>query len=81
MIDGQIIPDMFSTRDETVHAIMKRPVAKHYTSSAVLSVEPLIDKVVGQFCQHLGERFVKGGSACDLGKWIAYCETFSSHPS
>lgn len=68
---------MFSLTDVSEHARMKRPIAKHYSPAGVLSIEPLVDTVIGQFCQHLESRFIKGpssGQVCDLGDWIAYCE-------
>lgn len=68
---------MFSLTDPDEHARMKRPIAKHYSPGSVLSIEPLVDTVIGQFCHHLEERFVIGpneGRTCDLGEWIAYCK-------
>jgi hypothetical protein len=66
---------MFSLPDPAAHQQMKRPVAKYYSSSAVLTVEPLVDKVVGRLCDHLETRFANGSKVCDLGAWIAYCES------
>lgn len=55
---------------------MKRPVGKYYSQSSVLTLEPLMDTVIGDFCNHLETRFMKGkeNMQCDLGQWIAFCE-------
>lgn len=53
---------------------MKRPIGKYYSSSSVLSVEPLINLVARDLCGYLDERFVKANKPCDLGAYIAYCE-------
>ncbi|RSL89151.1 hypothetical protein CEP52_014981 [Fusarium oligoseptatum] len=52
---------------------MKRPIGKYYSSSSVLSVEPLINRVALDLCGYLDERFVKANKPCDLGAYIAYC--------
>lgn len=57
---------------------MKRPVAKFYTPSAVLSIEPLIDSVMSDLCDHLDSKHVQTGKPCDIGSWIAYCRCNNS---
>lgn len=73
MINGQIIYNLFSESDPAAHAYMKRPVAKFYTPRAVLSMEPLIDSVMADLCDHLDSKFASTGRQCDIGSWIAYC--------
>lgn len=73
VIGGQIIYNLFSQTDVSEHYKWKRPIAKHYSPGAVLTVEPLVDKVVGKLLTHLDERFAQLGEPCDLGRWIAFC--------
>lgn len=65
---------MFSQVDSTKHARMKRPVVRHYSTSAVLAMEPNMDTVIREFTKNLDERFVKPNKVCDFGNWIGYCK-------
>lgn len=75
-IDGKLTYHLFSTTDQAAHARMKRPIVKYYSMSSVLAMEPHVNRVLGDFCKHLENRFMdKTGapsSDCDLGRWIAY---------
>ncbi|KAH8204472.1 hypothetical protein TruAng_001388 [Truncatella angustata] len=73
-INGKITYHLFSETDQVEHARMKRPIAKYYTQSSLLSFEPLMDRVITDFCTHLNCRFAKRSNAatCDLGEWIAF---------
>lgn len=75
LIEGQIVYNLFSTTDQAVNARMKKPIAKHYALGSVLSIEPLLDSVIGDFCTILEERFIdgpEGSKAFDLGAYLAY---------
>lgn len=41
-----------------------------------MTLEPLMDTVIGDFCGHLETRFMNGkqNQECDLGQWIGFCE-------
>lgn len=54
---------------------MKRPIAQYYSVSSVSGLEPLMDKVIREFCGHLEMRFM--GDKCkpfDLGEWLGFCK-------
>ena len=54
---------------------MKRPIVHYYSASSVAALEPLMDKVIGDFCGHLETRFMgKTSKLFDLGEWIAFCK-------
>ncbi|CAK7208017.1 hypothetical protein SEUCBS139899_010851 [Sporothrix eucalyptigena] len=75
IIDGKITYHLFSTTDQADHARMKRPIAKYYSMSSVLAMEPQVNAVLNDLCKHLEERFMDGANAGkdgDLGEWIAY---------
>lgn len=73
---GKITYHLFSTTDQEEHARMKRPIVKYYSQGSVLTLEPLMDTVIGDFCDHLETRFMKDNQQieCDLGQWIGFCE-------
>ncbi|KAK8068802.1 Cytochrome P450 monooxygenase vrtE [Apiospora phragmitis] len=74
IVNGKITYHLFSETNQANHARMKRPIVQYYSASSVLSLEPLMDKVIADFCRHLETRFMGDNSkAFDLGEWIAFC--------
>lgn len=59
---------------------MKRPIVKYYSQGSVLTLEPLMDTVISDFCDHLETRFMGGKQSqeCDLGQWIGFCKHFKN---
>lgn len=84
MPNGQIVYNVFSTTDPAEHSRMQRPIAKHFSSSGVLALEPLTDRSIQQLCDSLESRFASSGSTkgepCDLGEWLAYCSESPPSP-
>ncbi|KAI0149828.1 cytochrome P450 [Hypoxylon sp. NC0597] len=72
MRKGTILPTIFATQDESLHRMLKRPIAGVYSMSNLVSFEPLVDRTIEVFCQELDRRFVLPGKACDLGAWLQY---------
>ncbi|KAG7042730.1 benzoate 4-monooxygenase cytochrome p450 [Colletotrichum scovillei] len=72
IINGKITYHMFSEVDNVEHARLKRPVVRHYSVPSVLAMEPHMDQVIDEFCDHLQSRFVDTGKKCDFGDWLAY---------
>lgn len=73
-IDGKITYHMFSECDPKIHALIKRPVVRHYSVPAVLAMEPLMDSVISDFVSALRKRYVEPKKTCELGDWLSYCE-------
>ena len=59
--------------DPAGHARMQKPIAKYFSISGILALEPLMDESVQDLCNQLERRFAGGAKTCDLGEWIAYC--------
>ncbi|KAK8097678.1 benzoate 4-monooxygenase cytochrome p450 [Apiospora kogelbergensis] len=73
VVNGKITYHLFSETDQANHARMKRPIVHYYSASSVAALEPLMDKVIGDFCGHLETRFMgKTSKSFDLGEWIAF---------
>ncbi|KAI0194227.1 putative benzoate 4-monooxygenase cytochrome P450 [Astrocystis sublimbata] len=80
MRKGVILPAIFSTQDEGLHRMLKRPIAGVYSMSNVVSFEPLVDSTIAVFRQELERRFVckeedkseDKGRVCDFGVWLQY---------
>ena len=74
VINGKITYHLFSETNQAEHARMKRPIVKYYSLPSCLTLEPLMDSVIGDFCDQLETRFMGGGQTpCDLGEWIGFC--------
>lgn len=72
-VNGQLLMNMFATADVAEHQAFKRPVAKHYSLGASLSLEPLMDSPIENLCQQLSARFAGGHRSFDLSDWIKFC--------
>ncbi|KAK3356708.1 cytochrome P450 [Lasiosphaeria hispida] len=74
-VGGRIVHNLFSQDDKDKHAAEKKPVAKYYSPTGVVLLEPLVDKVIRQLCDELDKRFITKaatGKTFDLGNWILY---------
>ena len=74
IINGKITYHMFSEVDPTKHALIKRPIVRHYSMPAVLAMEPLMDAVIKEFCETLQKRYVEPKKTCEFGDWLTYCK-------
>ncbi|KAL3477958.1 cytochrome protein [Aspergillus californicus] len=73
--DGRIIYNLFSECDPETHARQKRPIAKHYSMTEMLLLEPHVDEVMGYLCYRLEETFIDTPNAektCALDDWISF---------
>ncbi|KAL4883507.1 cytochrome P450 [Aspergillus karnatakaensis] len=73
--NGKILYNIFSECDPETHARDKRPIAKHYSLTDVLLLEPHIDEQIEYLCQRLEEKFINTSSQeqpCDIDDWISF---------
>lgn len=85
-INGHIVYNVFSQKDEEKHAAEKKPIAKYYSPTGVVTLEPLIDKTITQLCDELDKRFAAKTASnakkpFDLGNWILYCSSLPLPPN
>ncbi|PLB36518.1 cytochrome P450 [Aspergillus candidus] len=71
---GKVVPTIFSTQDESVHEIMKRPIAQVYAMTSLKSYEALVESTEAFFFDRLGE-LADEGKPIDLGKWLHWFAT------
>jgi hypothetical protein len=64
---GQIVPTVFSVRDEEYHKALKRPVAHAYSTSTLKGFEALVDECIKIFEDKL-TKYEK--TDLDFGKWL-----------
>ena len=69
---GGKIPDVFATRDEDVHRLMRRPVANLYSVTNLLRLETLMTSTVQYLFVRLDELFADKGVDFDLFNWIQF---------
>ncbi|KAJ0119047.1 hypothetical protein J7T55_013282 [Diaporthe amygdali] len=69
--------NIFSEVRPVEHSLMKKPVAKYWTTSAVARMEPHIDSVVAFFAKQLQDRYADGGEermgkSFNFGEWAMF---------
>lgn len=64
---GQVVPTVFSVRDEAYHKALKRPVADAYFTSTLKGFESLVDDCIRIFEEKLDKY---EGTDLDFGKWL-----------
>ncbi|KAJ5245807.1 pisatin demethylase [Penicillium chermesinum] len=74
MANGKVVPTIFSTPDESVHEVMKRPIAQVYAMSNLKSYEPLVESTEALFIEKL-ERLADEKQPFDLGTWLHWFAT------
>ncbi|KAH0828225.1 hypothetical protein AYO21_03784 [Fonsecaea monophora] len=67
---GEVMPNLSSTRDEKLHARLRRPVNNAYSMSTVIDYEYLMDSTTNVFFDELTERFARTGTVCDFATWL-----------
>ncbi|KAL1632679.1 hypothetical protein SLS56_003376 [Neofusicoccum ribis] len=70
--NGQRVCTLFGTRDNAFHTKLRAPVQKYYKVSALLKLEPRVNKIIENFCSKLEEQFVRPGKPCDIAEWFLY---------
>lgn len=51
---------------------MKRPIAKYFSISHVLDLEPHMNTIIEDLIKHLDKQ-ADPQKPCDLGSWIGFC--------
>ncbi|KAF6218600.1 hypothetical protein HO133_005951 [Letharia lupina] len=67
---GKPVQTIFTTQDENLHRMLKRPIAGIYTMSNLMSFEPYVDTTISFFFAQLDKRFAQTGDICNLGTWL-----------
>ncbi|CRK43927.1 hypothetical protein BN1723_005912 [Verticillium longisporum] len=70
VVNREPVPNLFSLIDPAEHVRQKKPVAKHYSMTSVLQLEPHFDEAIRLLCCQLEGRF--------MHKWVHDCCEFSS---
>ncbi|KAI7762998.1 hypothetical protein LZL87_011141 [Fusarium oxysporum] len=70
MVDGKIKHNLFSTTSPTEHAQMKKPMAKYYSSSNVLTLEVKMSQVIEELCKQIDNRFLEDDKSFDLAEFL-----------
>ncbi|KAF5599556.1 cytochrome P450 monooxygenase [Fusarium pseudoanthophilum] len=71
IVDGTISHNVFSTTSPAEHTQMKKPMAKYYSSSNVLTLESKMDQVIEELCKEIADRFVEDTKSFDLAQWFS----------
>ncbi|KAK2767051.1 hypothetical protein FQN54_006369 [Arachnomyces sp. PD_36] len=74
VVNGKVVPTIFSTQDESVHEMMKRPIAQVYAMTNLKTYEPLVESTEAIFFSKLGN-MADEGKSFDLGTWLHWFAT------
>ncbi|KAI9931468.1 hypothetical protein MW887_010043 [Aspergillus wentii] len=72
MVNGTRVSNLFSTRDETWHSTIIRPVKSLYSMTRVQDAEHSVDTAIQLYFEKLQERFVSTGRPCDMADYMLY---------
>ncbi|KAF5980929.1 cytochrome P450 monooxygenase [Fusarium coicis] len=70
IVDGKISHNIFSTTSPVEHTQMKKPMAKYYSSSNVLTLESKMNQVIEELCKQIDDRFLEDTKSFDLAEWL-----------
>ncbi|KAF5645853.1 cytochrome P450 monooxygenase [Fusarium tjaetaba] len=70
IVDGKINHNVFSTTSPAEHTQMKKPMAKYYSSSNVLTLESKMNQVIDELCKQIDDRFIEDTKSFDLAEWL-----------
>ena len=74
--DGKITAGMLTTTSKAVHQSIRKPIARLYGMSNVITYEPYIDEVIQTLVNRLSEEFAQTGKTCDFAEWAQYCRYY-----
>ncbi|KAI0123266.1 cytochrome P450 [Xylariales sp. AK1849] len=67
---GGKIPDVFATRDESLHRRMRRPIANLYSVANLTNFEPLVISTIQYFFERLDELYTDMPKDCHISEWL-----------
>jgi cytochrome P450 len=72
MSKGRILPGIFATQDESLHAMLKKPIAAVYSMSNLVSFESYVDSTIAYFTTILDERFAEKKAVCNFTDYLQF---------
>ena len=70
--NGNRLPSLFSTTDETYHANLRRSVNSAFSMSSLVQYEPFVNEVIDVFLTQTERLYATTGDVCDFAKWLQY---------
>ncbi|KAF2101772.1 cytochrome P450 [Rhizodiscina lignyota] len=71
-VDGVRIPTLMTSLKRDEHDSLRKPIARAYAMTSVLSYENIIDSHIRRLVDQLNERFVTTNRVCDMSDWLQY---------
>jgi len=81
VFDGERLANVFSLRDQAVHAQQAKPIRGLWALGKLLEMEACLDQVIEMFVDNLGHNFADtepGKRYCMMEDWLAYCTNYLS---
>ncbi|KAL9094575.1 MAG: hypothetical protein Q9165_003134 [Trypethelium subeluteriae] len=72
MVNGQRVPNLFSTTDEDWHGAKTKPIKSLFSMTKIRDFEPNVNSALSIFLDKIEERFVAPGKPCDMADYLLY---------
>lgn len=69
---GELLPSLFSTREEKFHASLRRCVNSAFSMTTLVQYEPLVDETSKIFLDQTEKIFASTGQPCDFYRWLQF---------
>ena len=70
--NGNRLPSLFSTTDETYHAQLRRCVNSAFSMSTLVQYEPMVNEVLDLFLSQTARIYAQPNQPCDFAKWLQF---------
>ncbi|OJD11953.1 hypothetical protein AJ78_07386 [Emergomyces pasteurianus Ep9510] len=69
---GEILPSLFSSRDEAFHANLRKSVNSAFSMTALVQYEPMVDKTTEIFLDQTEALFASQNKVCNFSRWLQF---------
>ena len=71
--NGRLIPTLVTATDQSIHRRLRTPVARIFSMSTLLQLEPGIDETILELIQQFAHKYAEPQRRCDIDNWMRYC--------
>ncbi|PGH05230.1 hypothetical protein AJ79_06841 [Helicocarpus griseus UAMH5409] len=69
---GELLPSLFSSRDEGFHANLRRSVNNAFSMTALVQYEPMVDATTELFLDQTDRLFASQDKTCNFSRWLQF---------
>lgn len=69
---GEILPSLFSSRDEVFHANLRKSVNNAFSMTALVQYEPMVNITTELFLGQTDTFFASQNKVCNFSRWLQF---------